>query len=240
MTRMEFCELLGDLEDRHIKEARESRGRRALIKWASLAACLCLTVVAGLGILHHPTAAPWNFGEAKPSGQLVINPLNSGLTNADIDAEIKNYHNASAAQMLVLKAEFQANLGMNYDEFVNRIPKVWQTDMYCYTVSVSAPPLSGHYVLHDYVFESRLDDETRLKIAVCHGDQPLRCVVYEKQAITSNISGVEVTAYGIGDFCLVQFSHNGNFYDVETYGMLADEVETLIIRLVTEKDPKGS
>lgn len=47
MRKEELAEVLGDINEKHIAEARAERGTKkpALVKWAAMAACLCLVVV---------------------------------------------------------------------------------------------------------------------------------------------------------------------------------------------------
>lgn len=46
MNKYEFCEVLGDINENHVKEAREYRKAKkpGWIKWGTMAACLCLAV----------------------------------------------------------------------------------------------------------------------------------------------------------------------------------------------------
>lgn len=48
MKKETFCEILGEIRDEHIAEARDGfRARKpALLKWAAAAACLCLVIFA--------------------------------------------------------------------------------------------------------------------------------------------------------------------------------------------------
>ena len=50
MKKEEFCQVLGDINENYVKEARASRKAKnpGWIKWGAAAACLCLLVAGGL------------------------------------------------------------------------------------------------------------------------------------------------------------------------------------------------
>ena len=55
MRKEEFCDILGDINEDHIKEAHMVKAKSkhfVWLKWCAFAACMCLT--AGLGILLLP------------------------------------------------------------------------------------------------------------------------------------------------------------------------------------------
>ena len=61
MKKEDFFEVLGELDDDIVKEAkstiRENTNRKqASVKWGSVAACLCLAVMLGVGIWHFSSA----------------------------------------------------------------------------------------------------------------------------------------------------------------------------------------
>lgn len=60
MKKETFCEILGELRDEHVAEARGGKaGTPALLKWAAAAACLCLVIFAVSKTLprsEHPDA----------------------------------------------------------------------------------------------------------------------------------------------------------------------------------------
>ena len=50
MKKEEFCEVLGDVNENYVKEARAVRKARkpGWMKWGAVAACLCLLVAGGV------------------------------------------------------------------------------------------------------------------------------------------------------------------------------------------------
>ena len=61
MKKEEFCEVLGDIDENYVKEARAVRKARkpGWMQWGAAAACLCLLVAGGvLFTRNHGNAAP--------------------------------------------------------------------------------------------------------------------------------------------------------------------------------------
>ena len=60
MKKEEFCDILGQIDDRYIQEAEESRraGHPGWYRWGSLAACLCLAGALAAGWLGKAPAPP--------------------------------------------------------------------------------------------------------------------------------------------------------------------------------------
>ena len=50
MKKEEFCEVLGDIDENYVKEARAVRKARkpGWMKWGAMAACVCLLVAGGV------------------------------------------------------------------------------------------------------------------------------------------------------------------------------------------------
>lgn len=57
MTNEKLYEVLGDINEKHVKEAREYRKAKkpVRLKWGAMAACLCLVVVGAFGGVHSHT-----------------------------------------------------------------------------------------------------------------------------------------------------------------------------------------
>ena len=80
MTNERLYEVLGDIHEKHVKEAEEYRKtkRPVWLKWGAVAACLCLVV--GLAIrmaVHQPAETPNDtvHDEARPPS-LTVNGVN--------------------------------------------------------------------------------------------------------------------------------------------------------------------
>lgn len=57
MRKEEFCDILGDISEKHIAEARaERKAKKTLwLKWGAVAACLCLVVGLAIPVLNNDT-----------------------------------------------------------------------------------------------------------------------------------------------------------------------------------------
>ena len=60
MRKEAFCEVLGDIDDRFVQEAREDRKARKPVwrKWGAAAACVCLVAVGSVLLARDNGAAP--------------------------------------------------------------------------------------------------------------------------------------------------------------------------------------
>lgn len=60
MTNEKLYEVLGDINEKHVKEAREYRKAKkpVWLKWGAMAACLCLVAVFAIPMVFHPSAEP--------------------------------------------------------------------------------------------------------------------------------------------------------------------------------------
>lgn len=84
MKKEEFCEVLGNINESYVKEAREDRiaKKPGWIKWGAVAACLCLLVAGGVVFTS-------NSGNAAPDPDLVQIP-NPIITVTSVE-EMENY-----------------------------------------------------------------------------------------------------------------------------------------------------
>ncbi len=64
MTNEKLYEVLGDINEKYVKEAREYRKAKkpVWLKWGAMAACLCLVVVGFTGLLHQNLRTPGSGG----------------------------------------------------------------------------------------------------------------------------------------------------------------------------------
>lgn len=84
MRKEEFCEVLGDINEAYVKEARADRRARrpSWQKWGAIAACFCLLVVGGVMLSQHS-------GQAAPDPDMVQIP-NPVISVASVE-EMETY-----------------------------------------------------------------------------------------------------------------------------------------------------
>ena len=103
MRKEVFCEIFGDINENHIKEARSTKGAYRHIKWAkmgALAACVCLVVTGSLLTVNTYAA---NNNEALLEVD-TIPP--AGLTLTIVDASPDD-----AEFLIINDTEFQVDYG---------------------------------------------------------------------------------------------------------------------------------
>ena len=84
MRKEEFCEVLGDISEAYVKEARADRSARrpSWQKWGAIAACFCLLVVGGVMLSQRG-------GQAAPDPDMVQIP-NPVISVASVE-EMETY-----------------------------------------------------------------------------------------------------------------------------------------------------
>ncbi len=127
MRKEEFCEILGDVSDAYIVEARllQPAKQRGWIRWAAAAACLCLAAGLGAFALFHSVAEPASglpepdMGGNLPDGidpvvaSVAVFPATETLEDVE-DAVIRSIGEDDAYSMETLGAYLPARLPDGY------------------------------------------------------------------------------------------------------------------------------
>ncbi|MGI6181956.1 MAG: hypothetical protein ACOYIE_07750 [Agathobaculum sp.] len=233
MTNEKFYEVLGGMDENYVKEAGEYRKRKPVWpKWCAAAACLCLAVL-GLWFAGQRTdgQTPGGVVPQPEGGVLTVNPVEN-VTSADMDVQFSHYSDLPADGRQAAEQAFADAMGMTCAEFAAKLPADWQQTAF-YSVDAPTEPRGAVYIPHDYVFELRTADGGSAKIALCAGQAPLRdCFFVCDAPEQSEIGGTAVTVYGVRDTLFAEFACGGVFYDVETHGVPAEELENLLTGLL--------
>ena len=150
MRKEEFCEILGDIRENHVTEARADRKaeKPAWITWCGLAACLCLVVLAAFAAQRLET--PGTSMEQPVESKLVVNEVDN-ITNLDMDVQISHYNDRSPTEWEAVMDEFEHSIGFRYEEFMAKLPATYQSTAF-YSIDAPAAPKNTEYIPHDYVF----------------------------------------------------------------------------------------
>ncbi len=226
MTNETFCEVLGEIDERYIKEAGTCHHKPVWPKWGIAAACLCFAVL-GVFALRHLGGAPDAAVEQPGRVVLEVNEVES-VVLLDMDVQISHYTGLPAEEWELAMEAFEQTAGIRYEEFLKRLPPSYQQTAF-YSVDAPTEPKSGAYVPHDYVLELQAENGGEVQIAVCGEEEPLRDYFFACDAPkTSEINGCTATIYGAQDSFMVWFSDDYAHYDVETRGITLEELETLL------------
>lgn len=240
MTSQRFYQILADVEDEYILEANSFR-RKPLFpgKWLAVAACLCL-VCLGVFAFHRlsmppysdptvlPPSLPSSLAASDPSPTqpcvpvFLVNPVDA-VYYVDLDVKITPYDRQEPERWAAGTEEFSDALGMTWEDFTTKLPKGYEITGF-YSVDAPASPGTENYVTHDYVLEFRTPDGGQGEIALCGEEEPLRDYVLACDAPeASQVGGISMNIYGLGDDFYVQFQLCGVFYDIHTRSIpLAD------------------
>ena len=253
MKKEEFAEVLGEINEKHILEARAERKAKkpVWVKWGAMAACLCLVVVVALAA---PTLqGEYGAGDPQPGGTpgtsivqpgnnhettqpaktnlLVINEVENVMT-ADMDVQLCHYNNLSALEQETVLKEFQTANGLNYDDFTAKISDIYVLRSF-YSIDVPADAARTEYIPHDYVFEYQTGNGGEIRIAICSAEEPLRDHFIKcANPKQSEINGIPVVIYGYQGTFMVEFSHKSINYDIETSNITMEELEDLLVGIM--------
>lgn len=246
MRKEEFCDILGDIDETYVNEARVTgRGKKnAWVKWGTLAACLALVLVTAIPQLRRQSpeqqANPPHpeEGVTEPDIQLSVNEADA-MISTDMDVQFAYYDKLPQDEWETVLAEFDSFTGIGYDEFVSKLPDKWEMSAF-YSASTRGykdGELSDEYSLHDYVFEAQTDNGGRATIALCSFEEPLRdCFVDCNNPKQSVINDTSLVVYRYSDCYMVQFSYNNVNYDIETQNITLDELQSLLLGILDEDE----
>ncbi len=178
MTNEKLYEVLGDINEKYVKEAKEYRKAKKLVwfKWGAIAACLCLAVAGAFAasvlqgehggvypqLSNTPETGitqPEKDNEIMHSGGenlLFVNELES-IMGADMDVQISHYNDLSTSERETILKEFETAIGLSYDEFETKISDTFVRRSF-YSVDIPADAARTEYIPHDYVFEYQTEN----------------------------------------------------------------------------------
>lgn len=247
MTNEKLYEVLGDINKKHVKEAREYCKTRkpAWVKWGAMAACLCLVVAGAFapGLQGgHGTAPqqgvtpgtsvvqPGKDDEATHLGEVnlfVVNEAENVMTT-DMDVQFSHYDRLSEVEREIMLKQFETAIGLSYNDFTAKISDTFVLKSF-YSVDIPADVERTEYVPHDYVFEYQNENDGEARIATCSAEEPLRdCFVMCDNPKQSEINGISAVIYGYQGIFMVEFSHENINYDIETSNITLAELEELL------------
>ena len=224
-----FCELFGEIDEKYLLEAREALKGRRPVRWGMLAACVCHALI---GAIVLPRLGGTMEEPAVQTGELclVVNEVEQ-IGKMDLDVRISRYQDLSAQEQEAMLLAFEQALGLDYEAVTARLPAAYHQQSF-YSVDAPAVPGSGVYQPHDYVLEYQTEAGGSVTLALCAGEAPLRDYFFEESLKESEIHGVSAVVCRMQDSFLVQFSHAGVCYDVETKNISLEELEELLVSLV--------
>ena len=234
MKKEQLYEVLGDINENYVNDAHMTAKKSAYpiwLKWVAMAACLCL-VVSGAFVLPRlqsdsvePNPQPNN------KNVLLVNTV-YGLAGADMDVQFTYYPDPSEDKSDDVLIQFKNVAGLNYNNFVAKIPDVFVKERF-YSVDVPSDAAAA-YIPHDFVFDYQTNNGGEITIAICAKEEPLRDLfVISDNPKQSEINGIPVVILGYQDSFLVQFSWQSVNYDIETRSITLEELEQLLVCLIS-------
>ena len=234
MKKEQLYEVLGDINENYVNDAHMTAKKSAYpiwLKWVAMAACLCL-VVSGAFVLPRlqsdsvePNPQPNN------KNVLLVNTVD-GLAGADMDVQFTYYPDPSEDKSDDVLIQFENVAGLNYNNFVAKIPDVFVKERF-YSVDVPSDAAVA-YIPHDFVFDYQTNNGGEITIAICAKEEPLRDLfVISDNPKQSEINGIPVVILGYQDSFLVQFSWQSVNYDIETRSITLEELEQLLVCLIS-------
>lgn len=254
MKKEQLYEALGEINENYINDANQTvkkKTRAVWVKWVAMAACLCL-VVSGAFVLprlqrdsvepNPQLSTNPNIGTEQPNNDeittqpnnknvLLVNTVD-GVAGADMDVQFTYYPDPSEDKSDDVLIQFENVAGLNYNNFVAKIPDVFVKERF-YSVDVPANAAAA-YIPHDFVFDYLTNNGGEITIAICAKEEPLRDLfVICDNPKRSEINGIPVVILGYQDSFLVQFSWQSVNYDIETRSITLEELEQLLVCIIS-------
>ena len=222
MKKEQLYEVLGDINENYVNDAHMTAKKSAYpiwLKWVAMAACLCL-VVSGAFVLPRLQ---------NNKNVLLVNTVD-GVASADMDVQFTYYPDPSEDKSDDVLIQFKNVTGLNYNNFVAKIPFVKER---FYSVDVPSDAAAA-YIPHDFVFDYQTNYGGEITIAICAKEEPLRDLfVICDNPKQSEINGIPVVILGYQDSFMVQFSWQSVNYDIETRSITLGELEQLLVCLIS-------
>ena len=164
-------------------------------------------------------------------GELVLNEI-SEVSSADIDAQITRYNEFSASEMVSVLSEFEENMGMNFTEFIGKIPAEYSLTEF-YSLSLRDVDV---YTFHDYVFTFDSESGKQINLSVSpFGIPAFDTIVKSDIPVHCSLNGATVTGYKLNGSFYALMHHGELDYIIEANGISEEEFEALILSLTESK-----
>ena len=253
MKKEQLYEVLGDINENYINDAHKTakkKIRAVWVKWAAMAACLCLVATAFVmpRLQNDPVGTEPQLSNnpsigndktnndkttTKPNNKnvLLVNTVD-GVVSADMDVQFTYYPDSSEDKSDDVLIQFENVAGLSYNNFVAKIPDIFVKERF-YSVDVPADAVAA-YIPHDFVFDYQTNYGGEITIAICAKEEPLRDLfVICDNPKQSEINGIPVVILGYQDSFLVQFSWQSVNYDIETRSINLEELEQLLVCIIS-------
>lgn len=256
MKKEEFCDVLGDINETYVRDARSPQRAKKPVwaKWGAMVACLALVLTVAIPQVRQQSSGQGNTPQpggipgtseihpgasvetAVPAVLLFVNEIDS-MASMDMDVQFTYYEKLPQTVWEAVLDDFYAFVGISYDEFTSKLPDTWDISNF---YSASTPgykdgELDDEYRLHDYVFDCQTDRGGRLTIALCSFEEPLRDHFIDcDEPEYSVINGTSLVIYGYGDCYMAQFSHENVNYDIEASNITLDELQDLLFGIMDD------
>jgi len=225
MKNEKLYEVLGDINEKHIKEAREyHKAKKSVwLKWGAMAACLIVALIA-VPVLQ-------NISAPSPTISLIVNQTD--YTEPSMDLDGTSYAGISEAELNIVKTEFSQALGIEYDEFTKRLDDQFNLIQFGALFIPSKVDGSTQRTLHDYWFTYTTDAGGQINIAMCAFDKPLQDVIIGEAGFSdSQINDTTLKIYGTQDYFIAEFNHQNINYYITANGISVDELQTILCDII--------
>lgn len=254
MKKEQLYDALGGINENYINEAHQTakkKTRAGWVKWAAMAACLCLVVAGALVLprLRSDSVEPNpqlssnpNVGTEQPNGDEIATQPNStnvllvstvdGVASADMDVKFTYYPDPFEENSDDVLIQFENVAGLSYNNFVAKIPDLFVKERF-YSVDVPTDSAAA-YAPHDFVFDYQTKNGGEITIAICAKEEPLRDLfVICDNPKQSEINSLPVVILGYQDSFLVQFSWQSVNYYIEARSITLEELEQLLVGIIS-------
>lgn len=258
MRGNELLEKLNYLDTDLITAAGEKpkQESKPWLKWIVAAACLALVTAICTPMLKQNQPAILENSQISGQQSDTLVPTDTTISDPthatqEINIVVNKMDNYVTADMCVFFGridvtsqddldEFEAFIGICYDSFAEKIPDdyVLQLASSCSggKMQKSGTIVPGELLSYQFIYET--ESGGRADIALSPLSTPPRdCYLLCDNPDQSTINGVSLIIYGTegtgNPSYMVQFHHEGIYYDVETSGITLAELKILLLNLTS-------
>ncbi len=237
MNKKLISEALGEISDKHIKEAAEYK-KSSRLKIAIAISAAAVVLIVGLVAVADRGKAPRKLDlQMDESVSIYINADDLMAMSPDMDIQIEQYDTDEISDEV--KESFKDRVGVELEAFISRLPEGFEVEsIWSYLSRYDENGIRHEtYSPYDYRMQISAPTEGNIIIAVCGKGEPLRdCIITCDNAVPSTVNDTEMYIYKLGQSYYTCFKSGGIYYDIETENVSDEEFAAFIAALTAEPE----
>ncbi len=237
MNKKLISEALGEISDKHIKEAIAYK-KSSRLKTAIAIIAAAVVLIVGLFVVADREKGAQKLDlQMDESVSIYINTDDLMAMSPDMDIQIEWYDTDEISGEV--KESFKDRVGVEPEAFISRLPEGFEVESFWSYLSRYNENGIRHetYSPYDYRMQIAAPTEGSITIAACGKGEPLRdCIIVCENAVPSMVNDTEMYIYKLGNSYYTCFESGGIYYDIETESVSDEEFAALIAALTAEPE----